>query len=79
MRNFMICNLHQILYYDDKIKNEKARHVARMAMITNTRFWSENLKGQVADGMLKRILKEQDDKVWTGLIWIGMATSGGLW
>jgi hypothetical protein len=49
-----------------KIKdNEKAGNAASMEC-------------QVTDGMLKWILKEQHGRMWTGLIWLRIGTSGRL-
>jgi len=51
-----------------------------------THFWSENLKGRDhaehlgIDGriILEWILRKQVTKVWTGVIWLRIWTSGAL-
>jgi len=51
-----------------------------------TKLWPENLKGRVhvedlgVDGeiVIECILEEEGGKLWTGLIWLRIETSGGL-
>jgi hypothetical protein len=50
------------------------------------KLWPENLKGRVhvedlgVDGeiVIECILEEEGGKLWTGLIWLRIETSGGL-
>jgi hypothetical protein len=63
------------------------RHLAPMGeMKIHTKFWSENLKGRDhsedlgVDGriMMKCMLGKQDEKVWTGFIWLKVGIVGEL-
>jgi len=50
------------------------------------KYWSENLKGRdqsedpsTEGRILQYILGKQSGKVWTGLIWLKIGTSGRPW
>jgi hypothetical protein len=88
MRNLMICSPHQILFGDKIKKNAMGgacgthggRRSAYRVLVWRT-DGNRSLGRPTIDVriMLKSIFKKWGGKTWTGLLWLGIGTGGGLW
>ena len=82
----LLNDLHHLNFSPKSRRVRWVRHVARVeARKRHTRFWWGNLKerehldlGLYGRIILEYISREQDERPWTGLIWLRIGTSGGM-
>jgi len=82
----LLNDLHHLNFSPKSRRVRWVRHVARVdARKWHTGFWWGNLKerepldlGLYGRIILEYISRERNERPWTGLIWLGIGTSGGM-